>query len=132
MISYEVKKDGFEKPVFIVCTDTCLDTKKILEYYSVRWTVETSYQYLKENLGFDQYKVRSRIAIERYILICFLAYTFLEIFRISKVYLYLKTIGEVIKHHKNVASKKFIKYIYNQAKQNIPLKSVYKSLKLPA
>lgn len=132
LISYEVKKDGFENPVCIISTDTSLDTKTILDYYSVRWTIETSYQYLKESLGFDQYKVRSLVAIERYISLCFLAYTFLEIFRVSKGNLSLKTIGEVIRHHKNVTVKKFISYIYYQAKQNIPLKSLYESLKLPA
>lgn len=132
LISYEVKKNGFENPVCIVSTDTCLDNKTILDYYSVRWTIETSYQYLKENLGFDQYRIRSRVAIERYILICFLAYTFLEIFRISKVNLCLATIGEVIRYHKNVTAKKFIRYIYYQATQNIPLKSLYRFLKLPA
>lgn len=132
LISYEVKKDGFEKPVCIVCTDTSLDTKTVLDYYSIRWTIETSYQYLKENLGFDQYRVRSLLSIERYIFICFLVYTFLEVFRVSKVNLSFKTIGEVIRYHRNTTTKKFIRYIYYQAKRNIPLESLYDSLRLPA
>ena len=132
LISFEVKKDGFEKPVFILSTDVELDNETIIKYYSVRWTIETSYQYFKENLGFDKYHVRSRLSIERYFLICFLAYAFLEIFRISESELPLKTIGETITYHKKVTAKKFIKYIYYQAKQNVPLQSIYYSLRLPA
>lgn len=53
LISYEATKDGFNNPVRILCTDIDLSTETILTYYSVRWTIETSYQYLKENLGFN-------------------------------------------------------------------------------
>ena len=132
LISFEVRKDGFAKPVYILSTDTTLDNKTIIDYYLVRWNIETSYQYFKESLGFDQYRIRSRISIERYFLICFLAYTFLEVFRVSNIKLSLKTIGETIIHHKNTIAKKFISYIYYQARQKVPLKSIYISLKLPA
>jgi len=74
LISYEVKEDGFESPICILSTDIELGNETILRYYAVRWTIETGYQYLKENLGFDEYKVRSLVSIERYILLCFLAY----------------------------------------------------------
>ncbi|WP_252226997.1 transposase [Caldicoprobacter algeriensis] len=76
LISYEVKEDGFEAPVCILSTDIELGSEAILRYYAVRWVIETSYQYLKENLGFEGYKARSIVSIERYILLCFLAYTF--------------------------------------------------------
>jgi hypothetical protein len=132
LISFEVRKDGFEKPVYILSTDTTLDNKTIIDYYLVRWNIETSYQYFKENLGFNKYRIRSRISIERYFLICFLAYTFLEVFRVSNKRLSLKTIGETIIHHKNTTAKRFIRYIYYQARQNVPLTSLYVSLKLPA
>ncbi len=132
LISFEVRKDGLEKPVYILSTDTTLDNKTIIDFYLVRWNIETSYQYFKENLSFNKYRIRSRISIERYFLICFLAYTFLEVFRVSNKGLSLKTIGETIIHHKNATSKKFIRYIYYQARQNVPLKSLYISLKLPA
>lgn len=132
LISFEVRKDGLEKPVYILSTDTTLDNETIINYYLIRWNIETSYQYFKESLGFNKYRIRSRISIERYFLICFLAYTFLEVFRVSNKGLSLKTIGETIIHHKNATSKKFIRYIYYQARQNVPLKSLYISLKLPA
>ena len=132
LISFEARKDGFEKPVYILSTDTALDNRTIIDYYSVRWNIETSYQYFKENLGLDQYRIRSRISIERYFLICFLAYTFLEVLRVSNKVLPFKTIGETIIHHKNETAKRFIRYIYYQARQNVPLKNIYNLLKLPA
>jgi len=66
LISYEATKDGLNNPVCILCTDIKLSAETILTYYSVRWAIETSYQYLKENLGFDQYRVKSFVSIERY------------------------------------------------------------------
>lgn len=132
LISYEVKKEGFESPVFILCTDIDLETQTILEYYSVRWSIEISYQYFKENLGFDQYHVRRRISIERYFLLCFLAYNFLEIFRITQANLNLETIGQTIRHYKDVAQKDLVDFIYYQGRNNVPLENVYQRLNLAA
>lgn len=80
VISYEVDGDGFKKPVFLLSTDIELDAKTIIEYYSKLWTVETNYRYLKVNLGFDKYRIRSLLSIERYFVIVFLAINFLPLF----------------------------------------------------
>lgn len=132
LISYEVSGDGFKDPVCLLCTNVDLSTDTILRYYSIRWTIETNYQYLKENLGFDQYRVRSLLSIERYLLLCFLTYNFLEIYRITQVHLGLDTIGDTIRHHKKEVAIGFVEYIYNQAISNVPLESVYTQLKLVA
>lgn len=132
LISFEVRKDGFEKPIYILSTDIMLDNKTIIDYYLVRWNIETSYQYFKENLAFDRYSIRSRISIERYFLVRFFVDTFLKVFRVSNKELSLKTIGETIINHKNTTAKKFIRYIYYHARQNVSLKNSYNSLKLPA
>ncbi|MCF6464933.1 hypothetical protein C3E90_03360 [Clostridium sp. Cult2] len=71
LISFEVRKAGFEKPVYILSTDITLDNKTIIDYYLVRWNIETSYRYFKENLAFDGYRIGSQISIERYFLVCF-------------------------------------------------------------
>jgi SRSO17 transposase len=132
LISYEITKGGFNNPVCILCTDIDLSTETILRYYSVRWTVETNYQYLKENLGFDQYRVRSLISIERYMLLCFLAYNFLEIYRVTQEHLCLDTIGDTIRYHKKETAIGFVEFIYTQAINNIPLEDVCMQLKLVA
>jgi SRSO17 transposase len=132
LISYEVKDKSFENPVFILCTDIDLETQTILEHYSIRWNIETSYQYLKENLGFDQYRVRSRISITRYFFLCFLAYNFLEIYRVTQVHHNLNTIGDTIKHHRHSAHKSLVDFIYYQARNSVPLEGIYQQLKLTA
>lgn len=131
LISYEITEDGFNSSVCIICTDIDLSTETILRYYSIRWTVKTNYQYLKENLGFDQYRIRSLISIERYMLLCFLAYNFLEIFRVTNIHLDLNTIGDTIRHHKKQASISVMEFIY-KAINNVPLEDVYIQLKLVA
>jgi len=132
LISYEATKDGLNNPVCILCTDIDLSTETILRYYSVRWAIETSYQYLKENLGFDQYRVRNFISIERYMLLCFLAYNFLEIFRVTHICLGLDTIGDSIRYHKKKADMELVEFVYTQAISNVPLERVYMQLKLVA
>jgi len=54
LISYEVKKEDFEVLMYILSTDIELDSETILRYYEVRWTRETSYQYLEEKVSFDE------------------------------------------------------------------------------
>jgi hypothetical protein len=58
LICYEVTKDGFESPVYLMSTDISLDSETILEYYLHRWSIEISYKYFKSNLGFDKYRIR--------------------------------------------------------------------------
>ncbi|MBM7582734.1 transposase, partial [Caldicoprobacter guelmensis] len=130
--SYEVKEDGFETPVCILSTDIELGNEIILRYYAVRWTIETSYQYLKESLGFDEYKVRSLVSIERYMLLCFLAYNFLEYYRVRGKQLNLDTIGDTIEHMKKESIKDFVDFVYYHAKNDVPLVDIYAKLKLVA
>jgi len=132
LISYEVKEDGFETPVCILSTDIELGNEIILRYYAVRWTIETSYQYLKESLGFDEYKVRSLVSIERYMLLCFLAYNFLEYYRVRRKQLNLDTIGDTIEHMKKESIKDFVDFVYYHAKNDVPLVDIYAKLKLVA
>jgi len=101
-------------------------------YYAVRWTIETSYQYLKESLGFDEYKVRSLVSIERYMLLCFLAYNFLEYYRVRRKQLNLDTIGDTIEHMKKESIKDFVDFVYYHAKNDVPLVDIYAKLKLVA
>lgn len=130
VISYKVDRDGFKKPIFLISTDIELDAKAIIEYYSKRWTVETNYKYLKVNLGFDKYRVRSILSIERYFLIVFLAINFLEIFRILQSKFMIKTIGEAIEHQRYISTKEFVLYIYHKAKDNVPIADIYNQLKI--
>ncbi|WP_294184466.1 IS701 family transposase [uncultured Clostridium sp.] len=130
LICYEVSKDGFESPVYLMSTDISLDSETILEYYLHRWSIETSYKYFKGNLGFDKYRIRSIVSIERYFLIVFLAYNFLELFRITVSHKTLNTIGKVQKHLNNLMIKSFVCFIYEKSKQNVNLEDILIELKI--
>lgn len=130
VISYEVDGDGFKKPVFLLSTDIELDAKTIIEYYSKRWAIETNYKYLKSNLGFDKYRIRSLLSIERYFLIVFLAMNFLEVFKVFQSGLLIKTIGEAIAYQSRLSAREFVSYIYQQAKKNVIIDDIYMQLKI--
>lgn len=65
LICYEINGEDLEPPVYLLSTDVDLSNKTIIEYYGVRWKIETNYKYLKTNLSFDKYRVRSILSIER-------------------------------------------------------------------
>jgi hypothetical protein len=52
----KIKKDSFESSVCVLSTDVELDNETILRYYTTRWTIKPSYQYLKDNLGLTSTK----------------------------------------------------------------------------
>lgn len=130
IISYETDGDGFKKPMFLLSTDIELDAKTIIEYYSKRWAIETNYKYLKSSLGFDKYRVRGLIPIERYFLIVFLTMNFLEIFKVLQSKLLIKTIGEAIEYQSRLSAREFVSYIYHQAKKNVTINDIYVLLKI--
>lgn len=129
LICYEKERGSFKTPVYLISTDVDLDAMTIINYYLNRWKIEVSYKYLKSNLGFDEYKVRSLISIERYFLLIFLAINFLELFRIRTL-LENVTIGDAIKSLILLESQDFVKFIYRRARENISLESILKELQI--
>lgn len=129
LICYEVVGDKFKPPIYLLSTDIELNSETIIEYYLNRWTIETNYKYLKTHLSFDKYKVRSLLSIERYFLIVFLTINFLEIYRIRYLH-QVSTIGDTIEFIRSLTAKEFVWFVYNQAKNNIPIERVLYKLKL--
>lgn len=130
LICYEVTHDGFKNPVYLLSTDILLNAETIIKYYSHRWSIETSYKYLKSNLAFDKYRMRSILSIERYFLIVFLIYNFLELFRVSSKYEDFKTIGETQKYLNSLTAKALVCFIYEKSKQNTTLEDILSELKI--
>jgi hypothetical protein len=57
----------------VYTTDLTLSVETIVRYYKLRWGFETNMRDTKEALGFDQYQVRSQRAIQRSVLLSFVA-----------------------------------------------------------
>ncbi|EPY2286809.1 hypothetical protein ACXAT6_004096, partial [Clostridium sporogenes] len=83
-----------------------------------------SYKYLKSNLAFDKYRMRSILSIERYFLIVFLIYNFLELFRVSSKYEDFK------KYLNSLTAKSLVCFIYEKLKQNTTLEDILSELKI--
>jgi len=116
--------------MFILSTDISLANEKILEYYSIRWKIEINYKYLKTNLSFDKYRVRSFLSIERYFLLVFLAINFLEFIRFKTTNAAIKTIGDTINYIISLSAIDLVTFVYKSSKDNIPLQYVFEALRI--
>lgn len=81
------KKNNTNKESFIVllCSDTTLPLRKIIELYSLRWQIEIYFRELKSNLGLADFTGRDFKAYERFVDLCLMSYLFLEWYRFKKL-----------------------------------------------
>lgn len=129
VFSYEIKKSGDIIPIFLISTDLSLSAKQIISYYLVRWDIEVNYKHFKSNLGFDEYKIRNLQAIERYLLIVYLAMNFLQMY-CYKNKATLKTIGDCINDFINFKFKSIINFVYDASASGCSIGQVYSYLKI--
>lgn len=131
LISWEDGFDSSKSPFCILCTDCSLDVVTILNYYDVRWNIETGYRFFKDLLGFDQYQLLSRKGIERFWCIQFLTYNFLEYQRQEweKPGIPI-TIGDVVRRIRKDNIGQIVVFAYEQALNNKPLSDVLKQMNL--
>lgn len=129
VLSYEIKKNNEIVPIYLMSTDTELSAKEIISYYLKRWDIEVDYKHFKSDLGFDEYKIRSLKAIERYLLIVFLAMNFLQMHMYNNR-CRIKTIGECIQEIIKTRFKSVIDFVYKASAQGYPLEQLYSSLKI--
>ena len=77
------------------------NAKKIIETYLLRWPIETFYQDAKQQLGLNQYRMRTAKAIQKHWCLVFVAYSFLHLDCLPasrrKVHKPIKTIGQVVR-----------------------------------
>ena len=64
-------KEGqdISKAKAFICTDMELSNEEILNYYSKRWEIETYFRTAKNYLALQGYQVRSRKALDRYLIL---------------------------------------------------------------
>jgi hypothetical protein len=73
-----ISKDNLSKdakPKYYICTDIDLSSKEILSIYEDRWDIETTHREANHKLGFKDYQLRSKHAIERFIQLVFAIWT---------------------------------------------------------
>ena len=57
----------------VLTTDLTLDVCQIVRYYRQRWLIETAFRDVKQNFGFDTYRVKSHQSINRWVQLSFVA-----------------------------------------------------------
>ena len=57
----------------VYTTDLTLELSQIVRYYQQRWTIETAFRDVKQHFGFDQYRVKSKKSISRWVQLSFVA-----------------------------------------------------------
>ncbi|MDX1956941.1 MAG: transposase [Leptospiraceae bacterium] len=72
------RKKNSESYKILLCNDTKIDKRKIVELYALRWQVEIYFRELKSELGLCDYAGKNFEAQERFIDVCLLSFLFLE------------------------------------------------------
>lgn len=118
--------DAFKNPNALkafISTDSSLDTQTILEYYTERWCIEVYFKQEKNDLGFNKYQIRSIKGIKRFWILASLTHL-----------LYITGLGAIMPFAQGrTAIRKSVicdtvSYIYNSARNNIPLSVVLDEL----
>jgi len=102
-----------QKPKYYICTDIKLSAADILSIYEDRWNIETGHRESNQKLGFKDYQMRDKEAIERFIQIVFSVWTALLLIELENETEKdkPKTIGKMVKQIKTSSTIDMIKEI---------------------
>ena len=131
VISYENDK---LTDTYVVLVTNALDweAKRIIATYLLRWPIETFYQDGKEQLGLDEYLMRSAKAIGKHWCLVFVAYSFLHLdclpSPLAKEQLPTKSIGETCRQQARALIELLIIHAHNILQKGESAKSVFDSL----
>lgn len=106
-------------PNFIAASCLTWEAKKIITTYAKRWTIDAFYRDVKQNLGLEEYELRSMKGIRRHWCLVFLAYTLLQLnlydgSLIRWLKTNLKTVGDRCRLAMAEALKSFILWVIKQ------------------
>lgn len=77
------KRGKDKKPGFYMSTDLGLRLEEVLEIYENRWSIELAHREANQKLGFKDYQMRDKKAIERFMQLSFLAWTIILIAKVT-------------------------------------------------
>jgi DDE superfamily endonuclease len=66
-LAYRLRKGSrllYRNPAFLICTDTAMDPRQIIEAYFQRWDIEVNFRDEKTLLGVGQAQVRNKVSVE--------------------------------------------------------------------
>ena len=107
----------------ILSTDRELGDEDILRYYAQRWTIECFFRQAKDQLKLDGYRVRHIRAVKRYWAVVLLSC----VYSIAESRQNLSTGLELLRSRKDHS---VVEFIYDAAKQDIPIDVIKKQLRI--
>lgn len=121
---------------YVVLVTNCLswDAKKIIATYLLRWPIETFYQDCKQQLGLDDYRMRSAGAIGKHWSLLFVAYSFLHLDCLPKssgkssVSFPNSSIGQAIRRQQKATIKSLILYVHRLLQAGKDATAVFETL----
>jgi hypothetical protein len=90
-----------QSPAYIACTDLACSAKQALQGYTWRWSCETVNFYLKTQLGFEDFRVQSCEAVDKYIVVVHLAWAYVEQRFAQERSAQVKTYGDIVRQHRD-------------------------------
>lgn len=90
-----------KSPAYFMSTDLTRSAHQALQGYSGRWSCEVSNFYLKTQLGLSDFRVQSYEAVDKYMVVVFLTWAYIERRFQQERSPQVKTDGDLIRRHRD-------------------------------
>jgi SRSO17 transposase len=121
---------------YFVCTNQTLNLVEIMEYYSVRWEIETFHKQAKQLLGLCDNQCLLERNVRRLWTLLLIAYSYLMIERVEHADDYphykekgLPSLGQVQRQHQLWAHQGQVEWAYQAGKAGLPLDTILEAIK---
>ena len=113
---YVSKRHPREKsPAYIGCTDGTCTAKEALQGYAWRWSCETVNFYLKTQGGLADFRVQSCEAVERYVVVVFLTWAYVEERFARERSAQVRTYGDILRRHREEHGEDWLRGVVQMA-----------------
>jgi SRSO17 transposase len=138
---YKVKlifsKAPYSKKIhYFVCSNQALSVGEIMEYYSVRWEIETFHKQAKQLLGLCDNQCLLERNVRRLWTLLLIAYSYLMIERVEHADDYphykekgLPSLGQVQRQHQLWSHQGQVEWAYQAGKSGLPLETILEAIK---
>lgn len=92
---------GEKSPAYFMSTDLTRSAQQALQGYSGRWSCEVGNFYLKTQLGLSDFRVRAYEAVDKYMVVVLLTWTYVERRFEQERSAQIKTYGDLIRRHRD-------------------------------
>lgn len=90
-----------KSPAYFMSTDLTRSAQQALQGYSGRWSCEVSNFYLKTQLGLSDFRVQAYQAVDKYMLVVFLTWAYVERRFQQERSAQIKSYGDLIRRHRD-------------------------------